>query len=400
MTDARYWIWLQQCLGEGAKFKEIIEDFGSVEKLYESNILEWRMSPALSPQQIDKLTKLTLECANAIIDECEKNSWSIIAFDDERYPERLREIANPPAVLYADGKFENFESLVPVAIVGTRKASTYALKASHIMAKGIALCNIAVISGGALGVDSEAHKGAIEAGGKTFCVLGCGFGTNYLLENEELRNEIKASGGALITEYPPHTPATKFSFPMRNRIISGLSLGVLVVEAGEKSGSLITASYAAEQNRDIFAIPASIFDSNFLGTNLLIDDGATVATSPEVIVQAYAERYDSVNPDNAVSVKELAKLGDKMKKNTPKQEQISFDNMPRDRAKRVDISNKALALSPKEKAVYEALGEELSGIEEISEKSKLNLSEVLSSLTILEMKGLILSASGKRYKKR
>ena len=400
MTDKRFWIWLQMCLGEGAKFKEILDDFESVEKLYESNILEWRMSPALNSRQIEKLSKCTLEDAQKIIDDCQRNSWSIITYDDERYPALLKEIINPPAVLYVDGSLDGLESLAPLAIVGTRKASTYALKAAHIMAKGYALCGGAVISGGALGVDSAAHKGALEAGGKTYAVLGCGFGANYLIENEPLRMDIKSSGGALITEYPPFTQATRFSFPLRNRIISGLSLGVLVVEAGEKSGSLITANLAAEQNRDIFAIPASIFDSNFLGTNLLIDDGAVVATSPAVIVNAYAERFETLNPDNALSIKELCELGDKQRKNTPKSEQIAFDNMPRDRAGRVELSKKALELSPNEKAVYDALGEELMSIEIIADKCKMNFGEVLSSLTLLEMKGLIISASGKRYKQR
>ena len=400
MTDKRYWLWLQMCLGEGAKFGEILEDFGSVEKLYESNILEWKMSPALTRQQIERLTRCTLDDTKKIIDVCNENQWSIITYDDERYPERLREIINPPAVLYVDGSIDGFESLAAVAIVGTRKASTYALKAAHIMAKGFALCGGAVISGGALGVDSAAHRGALEAGGKTYAVLGCGFGTRYLDENEELRNQIKASGGALITEYPPNAPATKYTFPMRNRIISGLSLGVLVVEAGEKSGSLITANFAAEQNRDIFAIPASIFDSNFLGTNLLIDDGAVVATSPAVLVGAYAERFETLKTDELLTVKELAKIGDSHKKNTPKSDQIAFDNMPNDRAKRVQITGRVLDLPPKEKAVYDVLGDELLGIEAVAEKAKMNLNEVLSSLTLLEMKGLILSASGKRYKIR
>ncbi|MBQ9530568.1 MAG: DNA-processing protein DprA [Eubacterium sp.] len=400
MTDKRYWIWLSNCLGEGAKFKEIIEDFGSIEKLYESNILEWRMSPALNPKQIEKMTKSNLEESERIIEECKKNSWSIITYDDEEYPQRLREISNPPAVLYVDGELGDIESLAAVAIVGTRKASTYALKAAHIMAKGIALCSGAVISGGALGVDSAAHKGALEGKGKTYAVLGCGFGTDYLMENEELRRNIVSSGGALITEYPPHTPATRYTFPMRNRIISGLSLGVLVVEAGEKSGSLITANFAAEQNRDIFAIPASIFDSNFLGTNLLINDGAIVATSPSVIVEQYAERFETLDLSKAQSVKELAQIGSKLKENTPKKEQISFDNMPQDRAKRVSLSNKVYDLPEKEKTVFNALSDELESVEIIAEKAKMNFGEVLSSLTLLEMKGLVISASGKRYKIR
>ena len=400
MTDKKYWLWLSQCLGAGAKFKDIIEDFETPQKLYESNILEWRMSPALSPAQIERLSKTDIDSVEGIIDECEENSWDIITFDDERYPQRLREIINPPAVLFVDGTFPDFENSAALAIVGTRRASTYAIKAANIMAKGFALCGGLVVSGGALGVDSAAHKGAIEAGGKTYAVLGCGFCTDYLMENEELRENIKLSGGALITEYPPHTPAAKYHFPLRNRIISALSLGTLVIEAGVKSGSLITASYAAEQNRDIFAIPASIFDSKFLGTNLLIDDGAIVATSPAAIVNQYAERFPSLDAGKALSVEELAKLGDKSKKNTPKAEQFAFDNMPQDRVKRIDLSNKALDLRGAEKAVFDVLSDELLTVEEIAEKANMDSNEALSSLTMLEMKGLIISTSGRKYKLR
>ena len=400
MTDKRYWLWLALCLGEGAKFKEILEDFGSVEKLYNSNVIEWKMSPALTPAHIEKLTKYTLDSTQEILSDCEKNNWDIITYDDERYPQRLREISAPPAVLYSDGAFPDFENNASISIVGTRRASTYALKAAHIMAKGFALCGGLVVSGGALGVDSAAHKGAIEAGGKTYAVLGCGFGAQYLMENEELRTRIKESGGALISEFPPKTPAVKYNFPMRNRIISALTLGTLVVEAGEKSGSLITASYATEQNRDIFAIPASIFDSKFLGTNLLINDGAIVATSPAVIIQQYAKDFESLDESKILGVKELAKLGDDYKKITPKEDQISFDNMPRDRVKRIDLSNKSLKLPPSEKAVFDVLEEELKTVEEIAQSANLSPAEVLASLTLLEMKGLIVSASGQRYKIR
>ncbi|MBR4242212.1 MAG: DNA-processing protein DprA, partial [Eubacterium sp.] len=346
------------------------------------------------------LTKYTLDSTQEILSDCEKNNWDIITYDDERYPQRLREISAPPAVLYSDGAFPDFENNASISIVGTRRASTYALKAAHIMAKGFALCGGLVVSGGALGVDSAAHKGAIEAGGKSYAVLGCGFGSQYLMENEELRTKIKESGGALISEFPPKTPAVKYNFPMRNRIISALTLGTLVVEAGEKSGSLITASYATEQNRDIFAIPASIFDSKFLGTNLLINDGAIVATSPAVIIQQYAKDFESLDESKILGVKELAKLGDDYKKITPKEDQISFDNMPRDRVKRIDLSNKSLKLPPSEKAVFDVLEEELKTVEEIAQSANLTPGEVLASLTLLEMKGLIVSASGQRYKIR
>ena len=265
------------------------------------------------------------------------------------------------------------------------------------MSKGAALCGALIINGGALGVDSCAHRGALEAGGKTVAVLGNGLGSDYLQQNKELRGLIKKNG-ALVTEYPPFTPASKHTFPMRNRIISGLSLGVMVVEAGVKSGSLITAKYAYEQGRDIFAIPASIFDYNFYGTNKLIDDGAIVATNPCVLVSQYAERFASLDLSKLKTVRELVNDMTDKSANAEQSPQIEFDKIARDRAENVSRQNKALQLSGDENSVYSSLSENLENIDTIIEKSGIDSQKVLVALTMLEMKGLIESASGKRYK--
>lgn len=397
MKNDRYWIWLQKCLGEGAYFKEIIHDFGSVEALYNSNIIERRMSMFLVQRQIDALEKYTLSDTENIIDTCKRNNWQIITYEDTAYPQRLRNIANPPAVLYADGTLPDIDNAVVIGIVGTRKASSYALKAAHIMSKGISLCGAAVVSGGALGVDSAAHKGALSAKAKTIAVLGNGLGADYLKGNQALRDEIRKSG-ALVTEYPPFTPASRHTFPMRNRIISGLSLGVLVVEAGVKSGSLITAKYANEQGRDIYAIPASIFDYNFYGTNKLIDDGAAVATSPAVLIERYAQRYASVDMSKMKTARELAEEISDKSANAPHKKQITFDNIVKDRAKTVERQSRAAELKDEERTVYNALSESFIGIDAIIDKSALESSKVLAALTMLEMKGLVQSTSGKRYK--
>ena len=396
-TDKRYWIWLQLSLGCGAYFKDIIKDFGSVENLYNAHIMEWKMSTALVARQVEALQRHTLNDAEEIIYNCDKNGWEIVTFDDEKYPNRLRDIPNPPAVLYVDGTLPDIENYAAIAVVGTRKASTYASKAARFMSKGAALCGALIISGGALGVDSCAHRGALEAGGKTVAVLGNGLGSDYLQQNKELRGLIKKNG-ALVTEYPPFTPASKHTFPMRNRIISGLSLGVMVVEAGVKSGSLITAKYAYEQGRDIFAIPASIFDYNFYGTNKLIDDGAIVATNPGVLVSQYAERFASLDLSKLKTVRELVTDMTDKSANAEQSPQIEFDKIARDRAENVSRQNKALQLSGDEKSVYSSLSENLENIDTIIEKSGIDSQKVLVALTMLEMKGLIESASGKRYK--
>lgn len=395
--DVRYWIWLQMCLGVGARFREIIDDFGSVEKLYSSNLIEWKMSTVLTSKQIENLQKYCLDDTQKIIDECNKNNWQIITYDDERYPNRLKEISNPPAILYVDGEMVDFDNYVTIGMVGTRKPSTYAVKVAHIMSKGVSLCGAIVVSGGALGVDSSAHKGALTIGAKTVAVLGCGFGTDYLEANRELREMIKQNG-ALITEYPPFTKASRTTFPMRNRIISGLSLGVLIVEAGVKSGSLITANFANEQNRDVFAIPASIFDYNFYGTNKLIEDGATVATNPSVLIEQYAERYDTLDMSKIKTARELFEDDLPKNANAPEPPQISFDNIKKDRAENVNRQKLSIELDGDEKSVYSSLSSSFESIDIIAERCSLDTKRVLVALTMLEMKALVETASGKRYR--
>lgn len=395
--NKRYWIWLQMCLGAGAYFKEIIEEFGSIENLYNSNILEWKMSATLVKKQIEALGKYNIDDADKIISDCKNNNWDIITYDDARYPNRLREISNPPAVLYVDGSMPDIDDSVAIGIVGTRKASTYATNVAKVMAKGISLCGAIVVSGGALGVDSAAHEGALSVNAKTIAVLGNGFGADYLKANETLRNSIRKSG-VLITEFPPMTPASKNTFPIRNRIISGLSLGLLVVEAGIKSGSLITAKYAYEQDRDIYSVPASIFDSNFLGTNKLIDDGATVATSPAILIERYANQYESIDLSKIKTVRELMEDRPSYDANTAPKEQVTFDRIVDDRRENVQRQKQAISLVGDERLVYEALADEFQHIDKLTESTSLPASKVTAALTMLEIKGLVESASGKRYR--
>lgn len=397
MSDKKYWIWLQLCLGQGARFLEILEEFGSVEKLYSSNIIDWKMSPSITAKRIDSFGKYDLSDAERIIEECESYGYHIITFDDDAYPEILRTISNPPAVLYVDGELIDFNSFAVISVVGTRKASTYAIKASKIISKGMAECSAVIVSGGALGVDSAAHIGAIEAGGKTVAVLGSGLQSDYLKSNRKLRDDIKNSGGVLISEYPPKTNATRYNFPMRNRLISGLADAVIVVEAGVKSGSLITAGHAAEQGRDVFAIPASIFDKNFQGTNKLIDDGAYVATSPLAVLSHYKNKYGTLDLSKIKTPYELINEI-KNTANAKVEKQISFDRIMEDRAENVKRQNETLSLTENEQILYNLLTEDFSLVDDLLQKSNIPVQNALVALTMLEMKGLVENASGKRYR--
>lgn len=397
MNGSVSWIRLQSALGAGAALSEIIEYFGSAKALFDAGETEWRMSPVLVPRQIEKLCESTEAQAKEVLATCKMNGWQVVPYDDPHYPERLRSIFNPPAVLYVDGELPDIDNSIVIGIVGTRRASDYAVKAADVMSRGIAERGAIVASGGALGVDTAAHNGAMLAGGKTIAVLGCGLGTKYLMENKPLRDAV-VKNGALITEFQPFTPASKYTFPIRNRIISGISLGVLVVEASVKSGSLITANYALEQGRDVFALPCSILDPAFAGTNKLIDDGAIVATKPLDLLYPYAEEY-GVKIDEVKSVgKIMRETGDKSANVYGKARDISFDNLQAGRKKREARQKAAAELSGKTKAVFNALGEEYQSADEISRAAGLSIGEALTALTALEIAGLAASAGGKRYR--
>ncbi len=415
--NAKYWIWLQNALGYSAKLSKIIDEFSSAKDLYNAGEIEWRMSTSLTEKQVQKLITCDLNQSEEVILSCHDNNWQIIDYDDSRYPNRLKQIIDPPAVLYACGELPDIDNLVAIGIVGTRKASEYAVKATHILSKGITEAGALVVSGGALGIDTYAHKGAISAGGKTVAVLGNGLGANYLKQNEGLRKVI-SQNGALVTEFQPFTPATRITFPLRNRIISGLSLGVVVVEAGVKSGSLITANLAINQNRDVYAVPSSIMASEFAGTNKLISDGAKIALDPISILQDYAADYDTIDLSKVRSSVEIMldsseqnlDLSDVKKKsskelnekptveNNKVDKKYSFDNLEQGRQHRLDVEAKVLKLTGDNKKVYDCLSDKYMNIDDIIEKVDIPPAKVLSALTYLEIIKVIESASGKRFK--
>jgi DNA processing protein len=212
-----------------------------------------------------------------------RNNFRLICIGDDDYPANLAKVPDPPAVLFASGEIMP-RDLVSIAVVGSRLASPAGIIFTQRLASDLALCGITVVSGLALGIDSAAHRGALKAGGRTLAVLGCGLGVNYPAANADLRLEI-ARAGALITEFPLDTPPSPGNFPSRNRIISGLALGVVVVEAAERSGSLITARFALEQGREVFAVPGVAQSTRSTGTHRLLKQGAKLVEGVEDILE-------------------------------------------------------------------------------------------------------------------
>lgn len=373
MNSKVYSIWLSLALGAGARCTEILSAFDSAREIYDSDMQTLRLSGVFTQRQLEKIEKTKLQDAAVQLGTCEKNGWQCIDFKDGEYPALLRRTADFPVVLYINGSLDCVNDSLCFGIVGTRNPSADSVKTAMSISAQLADAGAVIVSGGALGIDSAAHQGALKAGGKTIAVLGCGLGTRYLMQSAYLREEISKSG-AVISEFPPFAPASKTTFPIRNRIISGISTGVLVVEAGEKSGSIITANCAMLQGRDVFAVPGNIVTSSYVGANRLIRDGATAVTCAQDII----DEYESLYPG-------------KLKRK-------DFSPAADNRSAQVKTVKKSTALlSEKEKAVYEKFGSEPLYPGDVAAMTGIDLGEVNVILTSLEINDYIISAPGGRF---
>lgn len=385
MNDKLYWVWAQDALGVSSSVKsdEIISYFGKAEALYFAGEYEWRISGIFTRGQINKLKSTGLDNAERIIAECEKYKIKIVTPDDRDYPSMLFKLPNLPLVLYVRGNLDCLKNKISIAIVGAREASDIGLRIARALSASLSRSGALIVSGAARGIDSAAHDGAFDAGANTVAVLGCGFGANYLPENEPLRREI-AGHGALITEYPPYTPALGRNFPFRNRIISGLSYGTVVIEANERSGSLRTVNHAIEQGRDIFAVPGDITSSMNMGTNKLLRDGAKPVFNAMDVLEEYAERYpDMLDIDR---IETTLKTEAQRSKSAPKKVQ-TFE--------KPIVSQK---ISDKARLVCDAFNKEIMQADELILSTGLSAVEFMSAMTELELLGVIEPLAGKNYK--
>ena len=381
MSDyKKYWIWLSLALGAAANTDEVLAAYPRPHKLFEASETDKMISGVFSPKQFAKLNQETMNKAVHYISLCNKNGWQVVTPDCEQYPESLKKLSDMPLVLYVDGDIDCIKDKVTVGVVGTRNPCYESIAIARNISGELAKAGAVVVSGGALGIDSAAHEAAIIAGGKTICVMGCGLGTDYLRDNEALRRDIKRNG-ALITEFSPFSSASRYTFPQRNRIISGLSKGVLVVEAGEKSGSLITAKCAAEQGRDIFAIPGNVLSTAYTGANRLIRDGARAVSCAKDILAPYAVMYpDSLRMEN---------LSDSM--TVEKEECISHSAPQKVKKECPDGLDSDL------REVYNLFGDESLHPDEICAATGFSLSKVISLLMRLELDEYIEQTEGKNY---
>ena len=391
--SVEYWIWLQQVLGYGnSAVGRVISQFSTAENFYKAPDSEKIARCHLSKSQISKLHKVPRREIAKIIKDSAKCGINIITPEDSTYPERLLNLPDPPAVLYVKGTRYDFNDNPTVAIVGPRKISDYGAGCGKVIANTLASCGFTVVSGGAVGGDSAAHNGAIEAGGYTIGVLGCGIEADYLKVNSELRETI-THNGCLVSEYPPFHKVTKGSFPSRNRIMSGLSNAVIVLEGGAKSGTLITARHAAEQGKDVFVIPGSPTLPQYEGSNRLIADGARPLLNVSDIINEYLSLY----PDKIHSPERKTPV--RVKEKPSKSETVAVENTDsgekRESAKpdKSMLSDEAVEVL----SVFENSGESFIPDDAI-ENLSLSAGTVLGAVTELEICGFIEALPGGRYR--
>jgi DNA processing protein len=382
MTDQetlKYWIALRAVAEVGCVgFRALLTAFSSPQAVFSAPARSLRVVPGVGPKTADNIRSFVdWEMAEREVALAEKRGVSIVTCDDPHYPRNLLNIYDYPPFLYVKGSLGSEE--VCVAVVGSRVASVYGRYVTEKIGRELALKGITVVSGLARGIDAAAHRGALAGKGRTIAVLGCGLDLVYPPENEELAQAV-AAHGALVTEFPFGTPPNAPNFPSRNRIISGLSLGVLVVEAGEKSGSLITARIAAEQGRSVFAVPGAIESAGSRGTNRLIKQGAKLVENVEDILE-------EILPQAALPPTIPQ----------PPSHPLPLDGTGADSDSPDPVCQQIVGLGDQERKLFRLVANDPVGIDQIITASGLTAQEVLNSLLVLELGGFIRQLPGKMF---
>lgn len=383
MSMLKYWLWLAQCRGLTNQTRlALLEHFLTPEAVYYADPGEVLLTDGMTREQAEALENKDLREADRILGDCDRLNLRILTLGDAEYPVRLRSIYDPPCVLYLRGRLPAMDEEAAVAVVGTRAATPYGLRSAEQMGYGLAAAGAVVVTGLARGIDSAAAQGALRAGGPVVGVLGCGIDVIYPRENRWLYEDVSAAG-ALISEYPPGTEPSARHFPVRNRIMSGLSVAVLVVEAPPHSGALITAGAALEQGRDVFAIPGQIDAEGSWGCNRLIREGAGLAAEPWDILREYAELFPGKlkTPEHAAP-EPLGELPPGQDEAQPMKPTLHLSEAE---------------LTDDQVTLLRTLGDEPMLVDDLIEATQLPARRVLSALTMLEIDGYAVQSSGKRY---
>lgn len=396
-----YWLWLAQCneVKDGVK-AALVRQFEDPERLFfaeKQEILDAEIE-GLTGDHLDILLRHDLSAAEETLSDCAKAGLRVLTYDSPLYPRRLKAIYDPPIVLYYRGTLPDFDKLPTIGVVGTRHPSVYGRQAAKRLGGEIAAAGGLVVSGLAEGIDGAAMEAALSAGFPAVGVLGCGADVVYPRKHKALFQETERLG-CILSEYAPGSPPLGWHFPRRNRIISGLSCGVVVVEAPERSGSLLTAKHALEQGRDVFVVPGNVDMESFRGSNRLLRSGAIAVSSGRDVM----EEYDLLYPEKLLPKKGLDKPK-KAEKQEPKPEapeilkKKTIDNgNPPPYSGQNDILQ---GLSADEQTVMTAIGTGIESVDDVIAQTGLPSGKVLGLLTMLEIRKKIVRHPGKRVSRR
>ena len=408
MLDKEIWLWLSLHFGAGSTiYKKLYSHFGSAQAIFDCVDADVDGIDWLASHHKRKLLDKNLDHAHEIMDWCDYYGVNIVTPSDWDYPNPLRTLNNFPAVLYYRGNLPDFEKELCISVVGTRSLTMEGQRNAYYLGYGLSKAGALVISGMAKGIDSVAQKGALYAGGSSVAVLGSGIDVVYPKENWALMEKM-VRVGAVITEYPPHTPPIGTNFPVRNRIISGLSLATVVVEADMNSGAMITARLAREQGRELFAFPGPVNSHASKGTNQLISDGAKVATAAIDILEQFMDKYPHIDLSASKQKPDLSGSHRVAANNEPPEgfyANLKSPNISRHNNETVAHNVKepvfdASVLDTKEKAIYDAMEFGKATSLESFAKLDFDVPELASLITMLEIKGAIESVPGGFYIKK
>ena len=386
MSALKYWLWLTELPGLTNQTRlALLRHFPTPEDVYYADPEEVLLTEGITREQAKLLEDKDCSNADRILADCQRRDADILTIQDAGYPNRLRNIYDPPCLLYVRGRLPAFDDEASIAVVGTRDCTPYGISSAEKLGYGLAAGGAVVVSGLARGVDSAALRGALRAGGTVTAVLGNGLDVVYPPENRYLYEDV-AAAGALVSEYPPGTSPEARHFPVRNRIMSGLCVATLVVEAPARSGALITAGTALEQGRDVFAVPGPIDAPASVGCNRLIRDGAGLVTDAWDILGEYEPRFpDKLRREGAKETP--AVLGYQARQKTE----------PKPVPPSVSISRNDYSLTDDQIRLLRALTEEPMLVDDLIELTEIPTRRVLSALTVLEIEHLVTQHSGKRY---
>lgn len=388
MAALKYWVWLTTLPGLGQRTKlQLLEHFASPEEIYFAPEEELLLAEGVTKTQCALLADKSLDRAEKVLEDCAKDGQFLLTMDDAVYPARLRNIYDPPLLLYGKGSLPLFDEEVAVTVVGTRSCTPYGVKAASELGYELAKQGALLVSGMAKGIDGEALRGALRAGGFTAAVLGGGADVVYPAANRRLYEDIAATG-VILSEYPPGTEPRGEHFPVRNRLLSALSVATLVVEAPERSGALITAATALEQGREVFAVPGPFDAPMSRGCNGLIREGAGLVCEAWDVLSFYESRYPHKLRLLRAKLPPLPKGAPETESGEPAK---PVEEAPPAPALPVlDISQDPGGLTDDQIAVLSVLHTDISTLtDDAAILADLPVRRVLSALTVLEIDGYV-----------